>query len=271
MTKEKGLHSIGMFDSGIGGLTVMQKVREVLPQESIVYFGDTARIPYGGKSRETLIRYSIESSIFLFEQNIKVLVIACNTAASAAMSKLCSVFNIPIIGVIEPGAAKAVNVTRNQRIAVLATKATIHSGAYEKEIQKLQPTATVFSIACPLFVPFVEEGMLDHPCTRAIVKEYLAPLKNQGIDTVVLGCTHYPLLRHLVQEELGPDVTLVDSASTCAEHVSDTLKSKALEAPADVYAKYRYFVSDDPEKFRLSAEKIFGHAIPYVELATVWT
>lgn len=271
MTTEKKLYSIGMFDSGIGGLTVMQKVREALPQENIVYFGDTARIPYGSKSRETLIRYSIESSIFLFEQNIKVLVIACNTAASAAMSKLCSVFNIPIIGVIEPGAAKAVSVTRNQRIAVLGTKATVQSEAYRKEIIRLQPAASVFSIACPLFVPFVEEGMVDHPCTRAIVKEYLAPLKGQGIDTAVLGCTHYPLLRHLIQEELGEDVTLVDSASTCAERVSETLRSQSLAAPAQASVKYRYFVSDDPEKFRLSAEKIFGHAIPHVELATVWT
>jgi glutamate racemase len=271
MTTEKRHHSIGMFDSGIGGLTVMQKVREVLPQESIVYFGDTARIPYGGKSRETLIRYSIESAIFLFEQDIKVLVIACNTAASAAMSKLCSVFNIPIIGVIEPGAAKAVSVTRNQRIAVLGTKATIQSDAYRKEIVRLQPQATVFSIACPLFVPFVEEGMVDHPCTKAIVKEYLAPLKNQGVDTAVLGCTHYPLLQHLIQEELGEEVTLVDSASTCAERVSDTLRSQSLTALEHLPAQYRYFVSDDSEKFRLSAEKIFGHAIPHVQLATVWT
>ncbi len=259
-----------MFDSGIGGLTVMQKVQEVLPDESIVYFGDTARIPYGAKSRETIIRYSIESAIFLFEKNCKVLVIACNTAASAAMVKLCSVFNIPIIGVIEPGAERAVSVTRNQRIGVLGTKATIHSGAYQREIQRILPQATVFSIACPLFVPFVEEGMVDHPCTRAIVKEYLAPLKKQEIDTVVLGCTHYPLLRHLIQEELGPLVTLVDSASTCAEKVSATLRTHALAAPTGSERQHQYFVSDDPEKFRQSAEKIFGHTIPHVQLTTVW-
>lgn len=266
--EQKNTHAIGMFDSGIGGLTVMQKVKQVLPSESIVYFGDTARIPYGGKSRETIVRYSIENAIFLFEKNVKVLVVACNTASAAAITKLSAIFNIPVIGVIEPGAEKAVSVTRNKKIAVLGTKATIHSKAYEREIQRLMPEAEVISVPCPLFVPLVEEGMLDHECTRTIAREYLAPLKRKGVDTVVLGCTHYPLLTPLIQEELGPEVTLVDSAITCAEKISTLLHHQGLKAPSGQPSQYHYFVSDDPMKFQESAEKIFGHTIPHVQLVS---
>lgn len=270
MSKEKTLHAIGMFDSGIGGLTVMQKVMQALPDESIVYFGDTARVPYGGKSRETIVRYSIENSIFLLEKNIKILVIACNTAASAALSKLCTIFNIPVIGVIEPGAEKAVSVTRNGRIAVLGTKATINSGAYQKEIQSLLPGVTVIPVACPLFVPLVEEGMINHSFARAIIKEHLAPLKNQDVDTIMLGCTHYPILKELIQDEVGSHVVLVDSATTCAEKVADILRHQALDAPKGSSPDYRYFVSDDPIKFRDAAEKIFGQPVSHVQSATLW-
>jgi len=271
MAAEKSVQSIGMFDSGIGGLTVMQKVMQALPNESIVYFGDTARVPYGGKSSETIVRYSIENSIFLLEKNIKILVIACNTAASAAIVKLCTIFNIPVVGVIEPGAEKAVSVTRNARIAVLGTRSTIHSGAYQREIEKRLPGVKVFSIACPLFVPLVEEGMIHQPFARAIVKEHLAPLKHQGVDTIMLGCTHYPILKSLIQEEMGPEIALVDSGTTCAEKVAAILRDQALESPKDHVAEHRYFVSDDPAKFRESAERIFGQPISHVHAATLWT
>lgn len=263
MIRNKQSYPIGMFDSGIGGLTVMQQIKKTLPQESIVYFGDTARVPYGGKSQETIIRYSIENAIFLLEQNIKLLVVACNTASSLALNKLHQIFNIPIIGVIEPGAEKAVSVTRTKHIAVLGTKGTIQSGAYKKEIHRLLPESTVTSIACPLFVPLVEERLLTHAATRLIVKEYLSPLKNQTIDTILLGCTHYPLLKDLIQEEMGPDITLVDSASTCADQIAALLQQYQIESS---YTKpsYSYYVSDDPDKFREQAEKLFGYPIDQV-------
>lgn len=248
---------IGIFDSGVGGLTVMRQLMHVLPNEHMIYFGDTARIPYGGKSQETIIRYSIENAIFLLEQKIKLLVIACNTATAAALPKLTQIFNIPIVGVIEPGAEKAVSVAKGGTIAVLATKATIESKAYQKEIHRLLPNCNVISIACPLFVPLVEEGFLNHPSTSLIVQEYLKPLKNASVDTVLMGCTHYPLLQSLIQQELGAHVSIVDSASTCAAKVSDLLARHRMQASMQK-PTYRYFVSDDPDKFRVLGEKLFG-------------
>lgn len=260
--------SIGVFDSGLGGLTVMQQMIHTLPHEHMVYFGDTARVPYGGKSKETIIRYSIENSIFLMEQNIKMLVIACNTAASHAVEKLQQIFNIPVIDVIGPGADHAVQVTRNGHIAVLGTKATINSGAYQREIQKRLPSASVIAIACPLFVPLVEERFITHAAARLIVKEYLSPLKEQNIDTVLLGCTHYPLLRSLIEAELGPDITIVDSAITCAEKVSKTLLTHELQTENVQAPQHRYYVSDDPEKFRSLGREFLGMPLDYVEAIT---
>jgi glutamate racemase len=256
-------HHIGIFDSGVGGLTVMQQIAQMLPQESMIYFGDTARVPYGGKSRETIIRYSIENTIFLMEKNIKMLVIACNTASAFALQKLRQIFHIPIIGVIEPGAETAVSVSRTGRIAVLGTKGTIQSGAYQTEIQRLLPTATIIPIACPLLVPLVEERWLDHPATRLIIQEYIGSLHNQEIDTLLLGCTHYPFLKTLIQEEVGPRVTLVDSASTCAQKVASILKEQKLNAQGP--GMHRYFVSDDPDKFKELGEKLFGTSLSHVE------
>jgi glutamate racemase len=256
--------ALGIFDSGVGGLTVMQAIKRLLPHENLIYFGDTARVPYGNKSPETIIRYSLENAAFLSKQHIKLMVVACNTSNAFAMPMLKELYSIPIIGVIEPGAEKAVAVTRNQRIGVLGTKATIQSGAYQQAIKELLPEAEVMALACPLFVPLVEERYLDHPATKLIIQDYLAPLKNQGIDTLLLGCTHYPFLKHLIQEEMGPDVTLVDSAITCAEKIASTLKNQDLSFQADV--KHRYFVSDDPEKFRKQAEALFGYPLPPVLL-----
>lgn len=186
--------AIGLFDSGVGGLTVMQEIMKLLPHERLIYFGDTARVPYGNKGTRTIIRYSIENTICLLEKNIKLMVVACNTASALALPQLRRLFNLPIVGVIEPGAEKAVAATRNQRIAVLGTKATIQSGAYQTAIKKIAPHAAVIPIACPLFVPLVEEQWLDHPATHLIVREYLRPLQEQNVDTILLGCTHYPLL-----------------------------------------------------------------------------
>jgi len=260
MKKEK---PIGMFDSGIGGLTVMREVMRLLPHEQILYLGDTARLPYGGKSRETIIRYSIENAIFLLEHQIKMLVIPCNTASSAALDKLRSIFNIPVIGVIEPGAHKAAQVTRNGKIAVLGTKGTIASGAYQKEIQRLLPEAMVVPIPCPLFVPLVEEKFIHHPAARLIVEEYLKPLAKQEVDTILLGCTHYPLLQKLIEEVVGPGIHIVDSATTCAEKVAEVLKEQNLQNHPHCPV-HQFFVSDDPHKFQVHGEEILGSPIAHI-------
>lgn len=254
----QSLLPIGMFDSGIGGVTVMEEIKKALPKESIIYFGDTARIPYGGKSRETIIRYSLENAHFLLDKTIKLLVVACNTASAFAIEILRQSLPIPVIGVIEPGAEKAASVTCNQRIAVLGTKGTIQSGAYQTTLKQLLPQAAVFPIACPLFVPLVEEQFLHHPATQLIVKEYLSPLRDQGVDTLLLGCTHYPLLKHLIQEEVGPHIRLVDSASTCAEKVSQILREEQISSPA-LQGTYQYYVSDDPEKFHRMVAQLFEY------------
>lgn len=255
---------IGVFDSGVGGLTVMQQLMKTLPNESIIYFGDTARVPYGGKSRDTVIRYCIENTIFLMEQNIKLLVIACNTADALAISKLRQIFNIPIVGVIEPGAERAAQTTISKRLAVLGTKGTIRSGAYQEEILRLLPEAHVIAQACPLFVPLVEEHYLHHGATKLIIKEYLTPLKHHQIDTILLGCTHYPILKHLIQEEMGPTIKLVDSASSCAEKVAAMLKQYHLESTQSE-ATYKYHVTDDAQKFSEIAHTVFGQPITHVE------
>jgi glutamate racemase len=271
--KKPSLQSIGMFDSGLGGLTVMQQVMRILPNEKIIYFGDTARVPYGSKSSETIVRYSIENAIFLMEKNIKVLVIACSTASACAMDKLQQIFNIPVIGAIEPGVERALEVTKNGRIAVLGTKATINSGIYQREIQRHRPDAFVKAIACPLFVPLVEERFASHPVAKLIVKEYLASLHQENIDTIVLGCTHYPLLHQLIKEELGDGVTIVDSAITCAEKVDAVLETHQIysEHTEEQQKHHQYFVSDDPEKFRALGQEFLGMPLERVEAASLFT
>ena len=243
----------------------MQQIVNKLPNEHIVYFGDTARLPYGNKSRETIIRYMIENSIFLMEQDIKILVIACNTASAHSLDKLKQIFNIPIIEVIKPGSKKAVEVTKNGHIAVLATKGTVSTGVYQKEILRQLPEAHVVPIACPLFVPLLEESMSTHAVTKIIVQEYLAPLKKHKIDTLLLGCTHYPLLRSIIQEELGDKITIVDSAQTCAEEVASILEAKNLNNVSQPHM-HKYFVSDDPEKFRILGKEFLGMPLEGVEL-----
>jgi glutamate racemase len=257
--------SIGIFDSGIGGLTVMKELMKALPYEPMTYFGDTARLPYGAKSREVIIRYSIENAIFLMEQNIKMLVVACNTASTFALERLQQMFNVPVLGVIEPGAEKAAKTTTNRHIAVLGTDGTIKAGVYPQKIKRHLPDAQVLSVACPLFVPLVEERFVHHPAAKLIVKEYLQPLHDHPIDTILLGCTHYPILKRLIQEELGNHIKIVDSASSCAENVVWTLKNHDLLASGNHPANCRYFVSDDPKKFRDNAQNVFGFTLPEVQ------
>lgn len=263
MEKAVADNPIGMWDSGLGGLTVMQQHVRVLPHEDIIYFGDTARLPYGGKSPETIVRYSIENSIFLIQKNIKMLVVACNTASAHALESLQQIFSIPVVGVIDPGAEVAVQSSRHGRIGVLGTKGTIHSQSYQRAILQKAPKAQVFPVACPLFVPLVEEDCLKHPAARLIVQEYLKPLREQRIDTLLLGCTHYPLLEALIREEVGDDVVIVDSATSCAEKVSGMLVRDGLKCDVRQSA-YQYFVSDDPEKFRVLGSAFLGRPIEKV-------
>ncbi|MFI0434404.1 MAG: glutamate racemase [Parachlamydiaceae bacterium] len=257
--------AIGIFDSGVGGLTVMRQLMNALPHERLIYFGDTARLPYGNKSPQTIINYSIENTILLLKHNIKLLVVACNTASAFALPKLRQLFKLPIIGVIDAGAKKAVALTSGRRIAVLGTKGTIESGAYQAAIQKLAPNAFVLPIACPLFVPLVEEHWLDHPATRLIIKEYLRPIREENIDTVLLGCTHYPLLASLIQEEIGEEVIIADPASTCAEQVFDLLEQKQLLSPI-LQGQHQYYASDDPKKFYSLAQSLFNEQSLKVDL-----
>lgn len=252
---------IGMFDSGVGGLTVMQEVMRKLPCASIIYFADTARIPYGEKSKESIIRFSIENTTFLMQYHIKLLVVACNTASAYALDDLKQKFDIPIIGVIESGAEKAVKVTKNKRLAVVGTRGTINSGVYQKVIQKQLPGAEIFSLSCPLLVPLIEEKLIDHPATRLILEEYLSPLRSKDVDTLLLGCTHYPLLHRLFQEYMGDEVIVVDSATTCAEAVASVISN---EQGLHHLPQYSYFVSDDPQKFQTMGKEFLGMPVENV-------
>lgn len=256
-------HSIGLFDSGLGGLTVMRQLLKAAPQEQFIYYGDTARLPYGEKSRETIIRYSLENARFLLTQQIKLLVVACSTASSLALEALEEQLDIPVIGMIGPGADSALHSTQSGHIAVLGTKGTIASQAYKKAILQRNPEARVTSIACPLFVPLVEEHFLDHPATRLIVQEYLKPLKDKQIDTILLGCTHYPLLKDLICAEMGENVAVIDPALACAAQLLTSLDDHHLYMPEKraQAIEHRFFVSDDPGKFQKLGEIFLGKRI----------
>lgn len=253
--------AIGLFDSGVGGLTVLREVAARLPYEQLIYFADTARLPYGEKSSHEIRRYAIENASFLMQcQPLKLLIVACNTAAAYSHGELQQHCPFPVIDVIEAGVDSVVKTTKNQRIAVLGTRGTIRSRVYEREILKILPEATVISHACPLLVPLVEEQLIDHAATRLILKDYLAPLKDANVDTVLLACTHYPLLRHLIIEELGDEVAIVDSAQNCAAKVIEVLGEDRLipfEKDA-VLPQHKFYVSDFPQRFSLSAKSFLG-------------
>jgi len=257
--------AIGVFDSGVGGLTVLQHLLKDLPNESFIYFGDTARLPYGEKSPEAILRYSMEGANFLYGKNIKMLVVACNTASAYALEKLQESFDIPVVGVIDPGAEHAVQVSLTGHIAVLGTKATIKSQAYQKTILQKNPTARVLPIACPLLVPLVEENYAEHPAAELIIRDYLKSLKEHQIDTILLGCTHYPLLKKLICKEAGEEVSVIDSADACAEKVRNILNAHKLNSTSLSY-EHKYYVSDDPQKFQALGRSLLGIPIRDVEL-----
>ena len=257
---------IGIFDSGIGGLTVARAIFEQLPGESTVYFGDTARVPYGPKSPETVRRYSLEILRWLMEQRVKAVVIACNTSTAHALEALQAESPVPVIGVIEPGANAAAAVGGEQPIGVIGTAGTIASNAYAKAIRRARPQAKVEQRACPLFVPLVEEGWFEHPAADLIAREYLAPLSAAGIGALVLGCTHYPLLKPLLQRVMGPAVRLIDSGEETARVVASALRERGLEAPDGAPGTHRFAVSDDEARFRQVGARFIGDRLSRAEV-----
>jgi glutamate racemase len=269
VTVNRSAAPIGVFDSGIGGLTVVRELMRQLPNESIIYFGDTARVPYGPKSPDTVLRYSREIVDFLKGEGVKAVVIACNTATAHALSALRAENDLPIIGVIEPGSRAAARATRSGKVGVIGTQGTINSRAYERAIEAAAPQADITALACPLFVPLVEEGWLDKDVTRMVAEEYLQPIADAHVDTLVLGCTHYPLLKSVIGSVIGRDVRLIDSAEETAAETAATLKSSGLAHAATDQARYRFIASDAPEQFLRVGGRFLGSAIDRVETVTL--
>lgn len=254
---------IGVFDSGVGGLTVAREIMRNLPSERIVYFGDTARVPYGSKSRESIIRFSRQIIHFLLEEHVKAIVVACNTASAYALDEVQKDLDIPIIGVVKPGAKVAAEATRNKRIGVIGTKGTIGSNIYADYIHEIDPEITVVGKACPLFVPLVEEGWLKDPVTVEVAQRYLQELQEQDVDTLVMGCTHYPLLRSVLRELLGEQVTLVNPAYETAQSLKQLLKDMNLDNPGikEEEFPYRFYVSDLADQFTAFANSILPYDV----------
>jgi glutamate racemase len=255
------MRPIGVFDSGVGGLTVVKEIVQQLPGEDILYFGDTARVPYGIKSKETIIRFSIENILFLLKHDVKLICVACNTASSLALPSIRSHFKVPIVGVISPGVREAVYATQNKRIGVIGTHATVRSRTYETEINQLDPAMKVTAVACPLFVPFVEEGLLEGDVVEKVAAQYLQPLKDAKIDTIILGCTHYPLLKHVIQKVMGDKVRVINSAKQVAMEVKKILAADGLLGNGTKPGKQRFFVSDNPDWFTGLAKTFLGRPI----------
>jgi glutamate racemase len=260
---------VGIFDSGLGGLTVARALHRALPHESTVYFGDTARVPYGPKSPAVVRRYSLEVADWLLRQGVKLVVVACNTSTAHALDALArAAAPVPVVGVIEPGARAAVATAGGRPIGIIATAGTVASEAYPRAIRALAPRADVRQQACPLFVPLAEEGWFDHPATRLVAEEYLAPLRAAGVGALVLGCTHYPLLRPLLGEVMGTAVTLIDSAEETATTVAAALAARNLLAPVRPAEAvfHRFAVSDDPERFRRVGARFLGARLGVAEV-----
>ncbi|MCL2760911.1 MAG: glutamate racemase [Desulfuromonadales bacterium] len=253
--------AIGLFDSGVGGLTVLKEVIALLPYEDTIYFGDTARVPYGTKSSETVIRFAKEITSFLINRDIKLLVVACNTASAVSLDELQTEFSIPIVGVIDPGARRAASVTKTGHVGVIGTEGTIRSSAYTKAIKRINPDIDVIATPCPMFVPLAEEGWLDNEITKLTAETYLKGLKAQGIDTLVLGCTHYPLLKGIIGEVMGNDVKLVDSAEETAFTVSGILKDQRILKDSNRQGNHHYFVTDVPAGFVKVGNRFLGSSI----------
>jgi len=257
---------IGVFDSGLGGLTAVREIYRQLPGESVVYFGDTARLPYGNKSKETVTRFSLEITSFLVRQNVKCVVVACNTASSHALDALRARWELPVIGVIEPAARAAIATSPHGRIGVVGTLATVGSQAYAETLAKLAGGVAVLQRACPLFVPLVEEGWLDHPVTRMVAEEYLAELRSADLESLILGCTHYPLLAPLIADLMGPAVTLVDSGAEAARATAAILAERGQLADLRTPPRHQFFLSDEPRRrsFARVAESFLSRPLPNV-------
>lgn len=258
---------IGIFDSGLGGLTIFKALRKLLPSESLIYFGDSAHVPYGSKSKETVTRFSLEISRFLESKDIKLLIIACNTASALALEEVIKNVSVPVIGVITPGARAAARATENKKIAVIGTEATVNSGAYAAALKKINKNLKVASHACPLFVPLIEENFAGEPAAKLVIEKYLAPLKKAGADTLILGCTHYPIIKKEIKKYIGGGVKLIDSADAVAREAREILRGQNLlssrKAVCTVYA------SDAPERFLRKAKKILGLNIKKVLLKKI--
>lgn len=255
---------IGIFDSGVGGLTVVKKIVSLLPNENIIYFGDTARVPYGTKSNDTVIEYAFQDANFLLNKNVKIIVVACNTASSIALKALQDKLSIPVIGMIEPGTKLALQKTKSGRIGIIGTNATINNKAYSTELLRLDPKLKVYEKACPLFVPLAEEGLINHPATRLIAEEYLSELKVDDIDTLVLGCTHYPILAKVIQKVIGNKVELIDSGTAASFVVKDYLEGQGLLNKSNNIGLSEFYVSDLPKRFKEIAERFLGRSLEHV-------
>jgi glutamate racemase len=261
--------AIGIFDSGIGGLTVAKEVFRLLPNEDVVYFGDTGRYPYGPRSPEIVRKFARQDVNFLLEHSVKFIVVACNTASSLALGYIQRIYNIPMLGVIEPGAKGAIEKSSTKRVGVIGTQGTINSLAYEKALRALNGTLKIYSRACPLFVALAEEGYIDQPATRLITEDYLSDLKSKKIDTLILGCTHYPLLKQPIAAVMGESVRLIDSAEETAKATRQALTTLDLLSPSIVAGKRQFFVSDSPEKFKRISQLFLGRKIGKVGLVDI--
>jgi glutamate racemase len=260
---------IGVFDSGLGGLTVLRAIRDRLPSEATVYLGDTARVPYGPKAAETITRYAVEATDFLLSLGVKAVVVACNTATARALPAVQARAGVPVLGVVEPGGRAAAEASRTGRIGVIGTRGTISSRAYNAVIHRHRPEATVYEQACPLFVPLVEEGWVDDEVTSLAAERYLRPLLERDIDTLVLACTHYPLLKPLLARVAGPGVALIDSAQSTAEALQELLGAAGLAAEGNVQGDGRYYVTDEAARFDSLARRLLGQEVDHLETVSV--
>jgi len=261
--------AIGVFDSGIGGLTVAREIFRLLPNEDVVYFGDTGRYPYGTRSPEIVRKFARQDVNFLLERGVKFIVVACNTASSLALDYIKRIYNIPMIGVIEPGAKGALEKTRSRRIGVIGTQGTISSLAYDRVLMALNGSLRIYSKACPLFVSLAEEGYIDKPAAKLIVEDYLGEIRHRKVDTLILGCTHYPLLKKPIAEVMGADVNLIDSAEETARAARGALEKLDLISPSLSLGRKSFFVSDSPEKFKRVGQLFLGRRIGRVSMVDI--
>lgn len=260
---------IGVFDSGVGGLTVAREIMRQLPDESMIYFGDTARVPYGTKSKDTVLRYSRQIINFLLSKGVKAVVIACNTASALALPELQKEYIVPIIGMVKPGAIAAVNATKSKNIGIIGTSATVKSGEYSKYIREIDPEVTVVTKACPMFVPLVEEGLIDDRITEDMVSRYLTEFKTYDIDSLILACTHYPLLMNPIRNFMGKNVTLVNPAYEAAKTLKQQLEEKGLSADESEKVHHEYYVSDTEDQFMAFADRVLPCTVDKVNLVEI--